>query len=279
MNELTTYRWSFDEDVHHYQRAGYAALGVWRRKLQDYGEERAAEMLAETGLDVSNLLWAGGFTGIDGRSLYDCEADARRAIETAAMLGAGCLVIYTGGRNNHTARHASRLVRGVLDRLVPVAEDHDVTLAIEPMHPACGGEWTLLSSLEETLDLLCEVGSRHLKLVYDTYHFPMIGDPAHGGGPSRSEGLSLLRELAPSIAVVHLGDSRLPHSIDQERCPLGEGRAPLAEIIAALLDGGYDGDFDVELMGDAVAPSDYGVLLEQSQRFFRDALTAATTPR
>jgi hypothetical protein len=35
---------------------------------------------------------------------------------------AGCLVIYSGGRNNHIARHAGRLLRMALDELLPIAD-------------------------------------------------------------------------------------------------------------------------------------------------------------
>ena len=44
MNELTTFRWSFDEDVENYAAAGYSAMGVWRQKVSDFGEERAADL-------------------------------------------------------------------------------------------------------------------------------------------------------------------------------------------------------------------------------------------
>ena len=63
MNELTTFRWSFEEDVHNYAAADINAIGVWRQKLSDYGEEKGIELLSEYGMQVSNLLWAGGFTG------------------------------------------------------------------------------------------------------------------------------------------------------------------------------------------------------------------------
>lgn len=264
MNQLTTFRWAFDEDVHYYRQAGYGAMGVWRRKLSDFGEERAAELLIDNGMRVSNLLWAGGFTGNDGRTLEENLDDAKSAIKTAAMLRAGCLVVYTGGRNNHTERHADRLVRGVLDELLPVAVDCGVTLAVEPMHPACCAEWTILTSLEATADLLDDYRSPRLKMVYDAYHFPL-----------RGEDLAHLGEITPSIAVVHLGDSLAPHSIDQERCPLGEGRMPLGEIITCLLESGYSGDFDVELMGAAVEACDYRTLLSDSREFFSRAQQAS----
>ena len=60
MNEMTTYRWTFAEDVTKCVEHGISAIGVWRRKLADFGDERGIEMLAESGLVVSNLMWAGG---------------------------------------------------------------------------------------------------------------------------------------------------------------------------------------------------------------------------
>src|SRR5688572_18928624 len=68
ISELTTYRWSFEEDIARFRDAGFRAVGVWRQKLAEYGEDKGVELLAESGLAVSNLLWCGGFTGSEGRS-------------------------------------------------------------------------------------------------------------------------------------------------------------------------------------------------------------------
>ena len=67
-SQLTTYRSTFDEDVFRCTACGIGALGVWRQKVEDFGLEKSRELLCESGIKVSNLLWAGGFTGSDGRS-------------------------------------------------------------------------------------------------------------------------------------------------------------------------------------------------------------------
>ncbi len=126
INELTTFRWSFEEDVEHYATAGIAAIGVWRQKLADFGEEKGAELLAESRLTVSSLQWAGGFTGSCGPSHKENLDDARQAIRLAAALKAGCLIIHSGARGIHTYNHARRLFREALDKLLPVAEDWGV---------------------------------------------------------------------------------------------------------------------------------------------------------
>jgi sugar phosphate isomerase/epimerase len=261
MSEVTTYRWSFEQDVQRYAEAGYTAIGVWRQKLSDYGEEAGVDLLAESGLRVTNLFWAGGFTGSDGRSLTEAIDDAADAIRLAGAMDAGCLVVYTGGRNHHTFSHANRLFRTAMNELLDLAEAADVVLAIEPMHPACAADWTFLTDLESTIHLVESFQSEHLKMVFDAYHF----------GHDRSV-LANLKEIVPYTALVQLGDRMASHNIDHERCPLGCGVVPLSEILCSLLEAGYTGDFDVELLGQEIELSNYEKLLTTSQSAFNELI-------
>ncbi|MEM9352002.1 MAG: sugar phosphate isomerase/epimerase family protein [Planctomycetota bacterium] len=266
VNELTTYRWSLEEDVFHYAAAGYNAIGVWRRKLEDFGEERGVELIRESGLQVTHLSWAGGFTGAEIATFDECVADAKHAIRLAADLNAGCLVVHPGGRNNHTFRHAGRLLRTALDELVIAAELQGVTLALEPMHPACAADWTFLTDVESALAVVEHYNSPALKLVLDTYHF----------GHDRSL-LANLPEVVPHLALVQLADRELAHGIDHDRCVLGSGRVPLGEVVDGLLDAGYDGDFDIELHGADIETRDYHSLLAETQGVLDSLLRPAAT--
>jgi sugar phosphate isomerase/epimerase len=257
INEMTTYRWSFEEDIQHYQQAGIGAIGIWRQKLADCGEDRGLALVSQSGLKVSNLLWAGGFTGSDGHTYQEAIADAHEAIALAAELRADCLVVYSGGRNGHTQNHARRLFASALGDLLPVAEKHQVVLAVEPMHPGCADEWTFLTGVDDTMSLIRAIDSPWLKLVFDTYHLGF--DPAI---------VARIADLAPFVAVVHLGDGAVPPQREQNRCSLGEGKVPLAAIVAALRQAGYRGHYDVELMGEAVESCDYRELLKRSQCAF-----------
>jgi sugar phosphate isomerase/epimerase len=265
ISELTTLRWSFDEDVRHLAAAGIAAIGVWRHKLGDFGEERGAELLADAGLAVSSLQWAGGFTGSDGRTHDESLRDARAAIETAELLSAGSLIIHSGSRGAHTFNHARRLFRQALDKLLPLAEERGVVLAIEPMQADCGGDFTFLNCLDETLQLVEQCASRSLKLALDTYHW--------GHAPSL---VSQIPQLAPHLAVVQLGDGREPPRGETNRCLLGEGSVPLAKIVAALVAAGFDGEYEVELMGEEIEAADYGAIIECSQQRFAQWMGTAS---
>ncbi len=171
MNEMTTFRWSFEEDVQHYRDAGIPAIGVWRQKLTDFGKERGIELLRESGLAVSNLMWAGGFTGSDGHTHRESIDDGLEAIRLTAALKSPCLVVYSGSRGGHTVNHARRLLITALKELSPVAQEFGVKLALEPMHTACSQEWTFLNGLDDTLNMLEQVGGGCVRLVFDTYHF------------------------------------------------------------------------------------------------------------
>jgi sugar phosphate isomerase/epimerase len=257
MNETTTYRWSFEEDVAAYAAAGIPAIGIWRQKLSDFGLVKAVEYLHEFPLKVSQLFWAGGFTGSDGHSFRESLADAREAVQAAAELHAQSLIIYSGARAGHTFNHAKRLIQEALKELTPLAAELGVWLAIEPMHPGCASHWTFLTSVDDVLALLAAVDSRQVKIVFDAYH--LGHDPAI---------IQRIPELVPHLAMVHLGDARRPPTGEQNRCRLGEGTLPLKEIIAALKGAGYDGYYDVELLGEEIEACDYQALLMHAKQAF-----------
>lgn len=264
INEMTTYRWTFEEDVQHYVEAGVGALGVWRQKLSDFGEERGIELIAESGLKVSSLLWAGGFTGSEGTTHRESIVDAREAIRLAAALRASCLVLYTGARAGHTHNHARRLMRSALKELTPIAEELGVALAIEPMHSGCNGDWTFLTNVDETLELIESSGSSHAKICFDAYHL------------AQDEAIfDRLAGLAPKIALVQLGDAKEPPQGEQDRCLLGEGVIPLSRLVSSLEAAGYRGFYELELMGEEIEIADYAEVLERSKRVYAEIVSAA----
>jgi len=60
------------------------------------------ELLQQSGLKVSHLLWAGGFTGSEGHTYRESVEDAAEALRTAAALGAGSVIVYSGARGGLT---------------------------------------------------------------------------------------------------------------------------------------------------------------------------------
>ena len=257
ISETTTLRWSFEEDVVRYRQAGIHSMGAWRHKLSDFDIENGAAFLKQNEMAVSHLFWAGGFTGSEGRSFEDSVIDAREAIRTASILGTDYLVIYSGSRLGHTDAHARRLFCDALDELLPLAKKLGIFLLIEPMHPGCAIDWTVVTSLEESLQLIDQIGHPNLRLLLDTYHVGL------------DERLfEQIEAILPHLGLVQLGDRHRPPRGEQNRCLLGQGRVPLRRIIDHLKAAGYEGDYDVELFGEDLEIKEYGQLLEHAKELF-----------
>jgi len=265
--ELTTYRWSFEEDVQHYAAAGIERIGIWRHKLSDFGEKASRDLLAQHQLKVSSLFWAGGFTGNGEHSHDESVEDACDALRLAAELGAGCLIVQNGSRAMHTQNHVRRLLCSALDKLIPLAEQLKVAIALEPMPSVAGADWTFLSSLEDAAQLASRYNTPALRLVLDTYYWGLDPELEHR-----------LPRIVPHLALVQLADSKSPPAREPNRCRLGKGRLPLASILRGLVNAGYQGNYEVELMGEEIESSDYCDLLTHCQESFAGLWSSASAP-
>jgi len=127
------------------------------------------------------------------------------------------------------------------------------------MHSGCATEWTFLTSIDDTVALIEAAGNPRAKMVLDTYHLGQ--DP---------DFVDRIADIVPHVALVQLGDARQPPQGEQNRCRLGEGTVPLREIVAALKSAGYDGYYDVELLGEEIETMDYESLLEHAKTAFEE---------
>ena len=256
VSQLSTFRWRFDEDVLRFAGHGFGSMGIWRRKLEDFGSVEAIDLLYDHKMSVSSVHWAGGFTG-DGTSLKDAIEDAISAIELASRVDAGCLILHPGSRNGHTNSHAKRLLTMSLNELMPVAADYGVQLALEPMSFKAGERWTFFRRFDETLEFLSQFPSRYLGLVLDLFAIEFDRK---------------VRQSLPSfvdrISLVQLADrnSKQPET----RLSLGQGDAPVAQWMEELQKCGYAGQYEVEVHGSVKNELEYFELLDQAQLFFED---------
>lgn len=260
VNQITTYRWGFDEDLVHYQRAGVESVGVWRPKLEEYGEERAIDLLHDTGLDVSSLSWVGGFTGQHGYAFDDAVREARETLELASRMKADCVVMLSGARAGHTFNHARRLLIDALRQLADDAADAGVALAVQPMMELFSQKWSFVETLDETLGILDACRHRSVGLAFDVYHLWQEDNL-----------LSRIREVARRTKIVQLNDWHRDPQSEYDRALIGDGEIPLRDIIEAFLMGGYTGDFEISVWSEELWKADYEELLSQCQSRF-DAL-------
>jgi sugar phosphate isomerase/epimerase len=255
VNHLTTFAWNLDDEAVAYHREGFRAVGLWRPKLSDFGEERAAELLREMGISVSSLSWAGGFTGINRWSFEDSLADARSAIKSAAIVGADCLTVVSGPRNGHIDTHARRLITDAVNILAPEAAEAGVTLALQPMRCDFSPSWTFLHTLDESLEVVQNAGP-NARIAFDVYH--LWDEP---------DLLSRIPELVSRLALVQLCDSRSEGRAER-RLMLGDGELPLSAIVQAFDEAGYAGYYELAAWSRPLWRTDYCELLRECRARF-----------
>ncbi|MFC1420362.1 sugar phosphate isomerase/epimerase family protein [Streptacidiphilus cavernicola] len=247
LNQITTKAWSLAEAVQGCADAGIPAIGLWRDKVAEAGgADRAAVLVRTAGLTVSSLCRGGFFTAPTGTAARTAALDDnRRAIEEAAVLGTGTLVLVCGGLpdGSRDLAAARGRVRDALAELAPFAGDHGVRLAVEPLHPMFCADRAVVSTLGQALDLAEEFPAGQVGVVVDSYH--VWWDP------------ELYRQIARAgerIAAYQLCDWTLPLPADAllGRGQVGDGVIDFRALDRAVSAAGYTGWVEVELFNQQV---------------------------
>jgi sugar phosphate isomerase/epimerase len=240
LNQKTTNAWSLPEAVAGCVRAGLTSIGVWREPLADVGVDAARRLISDAGLRVSSLCRGGFLTGIDPRERQLAIAENVMAIKEAAAIGAGCLVMVVGGlpQGSRDLPGARGRVSDAIATLAPIAGDHGVRLALEPMHPIFTADRGVLATLDEALDIAEGFPADQVAVVVDTFH--VWWDPQVERQIQRASG---------RIASFQISDwiTPLPADALLSRGMMGEGHIDFQRLLRLVSDAGYAGDIEVEI--------------------------------
>ncbi|MCW2904314.1 MAG: putative endonuclease protein [Streptosporangiaceae bacterium] len=267
LNQWTTRRWSMPEAVDGCVRHGLEAIGLWREPVAEHGLDATAKLVREAGLRVSSLCRGGFLTAGDQESLDD----NRRAIDEAAELSAGSLVLVVGGLpgvvpgegprpgfSRDLAGARERVAEALAD-LAPYAGERGVRLALEPLHPMYCADRAVLSTLKQALDLAEPHPVEQVGVVVDTFH--VWWDP---------EALGQIARAGERIAAYQVCDFLVPLPADVllGRGMMGDGVIDFGPLTAAVAAAGYTGDIEVEIFNaDIWAADPDEVVTTMKQRY------------
>lgn len=218
----------FVERIGATRAAGLDAVEFWGWRNKDLDAVRAAceehgVRVAAFGLDTGGPLTAGG----DIDELMTCVDDS---IQAARKLGARTLLCTTGNEQLGRSRSEQReMVTAKLQAIAPLLEDAGVTAVLEPLNVLVDHQGYFLVGTAEALEILEEVNSPNVKLLFDIYHQQI------------SEG-NVLRNLTgslPRLGHVHAADNPGRHEP-------GTGELNYPVILRRLDECGYDGYVGLE---------------------------------
>jgi sugar phosphate isomerase/epimerase len=260
LSGISTWNWGLDDELALVAEVGVPAIGVSLRKLDAAGWDTGIARVRESGVRVANVIGVGPFALADPAGWGPQRDRVRRAIEAAAGLDAGCVVLTTGPAGQLPWEEAADALEAALAPVLVAAAAAGVTLALEHTH-SLRVDVGFVHTLRDALDVARRLGTRVCMEVNACW-----GERGLGPTITAACGSELL-------ALVQVSDFAVGTRCTPERLVPGDGDIPLQRILGQVLTAGYTGDFDLELIGPAIEAEGYRGAVERSVRWLTDALT------
>jgi 4-hydroxyphenylpyruvate dioxygenase len=225
----------FADDLAAVAASGCTAIEAWLTKLEANASADLPKELADRGLTIPVAAGQGGLLLSTGDARASQWDHFKRRLDLCQRLGIGTMVIAPDNVPSATVDVLGP-VADSLGQAAAWAAEFGVRLAFEfqARNAVC-------ASLETVAMLVAAVGSPHLGLCLDAFHF--------WAGPSLESDLALL--TAENLFHVQLCDvAGVPREFarDADRVFPGEGDIPLSPIVARLREIGYAGTVGLELL-------------------------------
>jgi hydroxypyruvate isomerase len=209
-------------------KAGFDAFEFWHWKNKDIGKIEAA--MRETGIALAGFVAEPMIALTDPANHAAFLEGLRRSSELAQRLGAKTLIAQAGDDRAGVSRAEQRAaLTECLVKAAKILRGSGVTLGLEPLNTRIDHVGYFLSSAAEGLDIVDEVASPNVKIVYDVYHSAVMDE--------RTE--EVLNGRVDRVAHVHIADH-------PGRNQPGTGVIDLRERLNWIFANGYDGYVGLE---------------------------------
>jgi sugar phosphate isomerase/epimerase len=253
INQWMTPHNTMAEDAVQYAATGATGIGLWENKITDDGETR--ELLEAHGLRATYCtphvwpLLSGPLDTPDVSTELEARVEAICAsVERFAAFGA-IGVIVAPGRSGDADNPAGPVdkIPDALAKIADVAAEHGMRVGFELLGARRGAPLHTFVEIIETIDA---AGRDNVGILFDVIHsWPEPG--LHDD----------IRRHVDRIDYVQVNDAREPERTWCDRMLPGEGVEAAVPILAALMEGGYDGWYELEVFSD---DGTFGTVLEDS---------------
>ena len=210
------------------KRLGYPAFEFWEWKTKDV--DAIIRRKNELGLEVATIMGSGWKQLFTEESRKTFVSDIQASIEAARKLGSKTVIVTTGSEAKSLSRaeqHAAYVA--ALKAAAPFAEQAGVTLVLEPLNTKVDHPGYFLHTAKEGFEILDEVGSPAVKMLFDIYHHQIM------------EG-NVIQDITRNISkIAHFHVADVPG-----RHEPGSGEINYANVFRAIASTGYQGFVGLE---------------------------------
>jgi sugar phosphate isomerase/epimerase len=180
------------------------------------------------------------------------------AIEIAATLGAPLIYLVSGGRGSLLWEQAAERFAALIAPCLPVARDRGVRLTVETASDF-NVDIHIAHTLDDTIRLAGIAGIGVCIELHACWF--------EGGLQEK------FRRAMPDTALVQVSDYVPGDRTAPCRAVPGDGMVPLEPLIADLLDAGYQGLFDLELLGPRIQQEGAAAATIRAAHYLSELLT------
>ncbi|HTK17399.1 MAG TPA: sugar phosphate isomerase/epimerase [Acidimicrobiia bacterium] len=261
VSAISTFNLALDEDLAFWARHDIDTVGVSVAKLERFGWVEGTRLVADAvarGLRVANLIGLGPFHLADPKQWTKQQERLLHTLDTAVAVGAECMVFTTGPFAPLSWEEAADALEVALEPVLKVARERKVPFAIE-----------------HTNSLRVDVGFVHtLRDAIDLARRLDTGVCMELNACWAERGLAdTIRTGADRIRLVQVSDFKVGTIASSQRLVPGDGDMPIARILGHVVDAGYAGVFDLELIGASITSEGYDAAVPRAV----DALGAVLT--
>jgi sugar phosphate isomerase/epimerase len=262
VSAISTFTLPLVDDLAFWQAHGITSAGVSVAKLEAHGWDDGTARIVDAvahGLQVVDLIGLGPFHLADP-SRWDRQRERLiRSIDTAVAVGARAIVVTTGPFAPLTWEESADALEQALAPVLREARARGVDFAIE-----------------HTNSLRVDVGFVHtLRDAIDLARRLDTGVCMEMNACWAERALATtIREGIDRIRLVQVSDFKVGTVASSQRLVPGDGDVPIERIMGELVAAGYDGYFELELIGDAIAAEGYDVAVPRAVAALETILTA-----
>jgi sugar phosphate isomerase/epimerase len=258
IDALSSHRWTFDQDLALWQELGVHHAGLLISKLM---EDCAAKVARLQVADIRPATLITGCFDLSAPATWDeTRTQLNDALDLVAAMGGGSVYFTPGRTTGAPWRDVLSLLADAVAPCVAHSRRCGVPLAIEP---SLRTDVSFVNTLRDSIDVAERTG---LKLIADFGNCWMERDLAE-----------VLKRASPHICLVQICDVRIGRSGEPSpggRVHMGEGELPLERLMHEVLDSGYRGLFDLEVLGPAIEAEGYAPALRRGVQSASDLLSA-----
>jgi sugar phosphate isomerase/epimerase len=242
LSAISSASWDLDQDLAFYGEAGVTNVGISVAKLERFGWEEGTRRIVDAGLRVTNLIGLGPFRLSEPDGWDRQRERLARALDAATAVGAECVVFTTGPAGTLTWEDAADALEMAMTPVLAEAQTRGVTFAIEHTN-SLRVDVGFVHTLRDVLDLARRLDTGVCMEVNACWAERGLADTIAGG--------------IDRIRLVQVSDFAVGTLSTPNRLVPGDGDIPLERILGQVLAAGYEGCFDLEIIGPRIEEEGY----------------------